>query len=332
MERGTDKVLRGFLDERRREATAIDPRLAVLVDELEGTVGSGGKRLRPRLVLWGYRAGGGSPDDQKDEPILRAAASLELLHTFALIQDDVMDRSQTRRGRPASHVTLAGQASRDARRFGESAAILLGDLALIWADRLMVESGFPPEPLKHALTIYNALRTEVTLGQYLDVLAAHAESPTEEDALQVNRYKTATYTVQRPIQLGLALAGAGSDAIETIPAYAVPAGVAFQLRDDLLGAMGDPAQTGKPSGEDLLAGKPTWLWARTLRLSPEAADLQDLDGLRSAVIDSGAAADAEKKIAELTEEALHALERVPAPNELRRELAELTRQMVWRTS
>ena len=100
MERGTDQVLRGFLDERRREATVIDPRLAVLVDELEGTVGSGGKRLRPRLVLWGYRAGGGSPDDQVDEPILRAAASLELLHTFALIQDDVMDRSQTRRGRP----------------------------------------------------------------------------------------------------------------------------------------------------------------------------------------------------------------------------------------
>src|ERR1700738_1759760 len=116
MERGIDGVLEGFLDDRRQDAAAIDPRLGELVDELKATVGSGGKRLRPRLVLWGYRAGGGSPDDQVDEPILRAAASLELLHTFALIQDDVMDRSPTRRGRPASHVTLARQASSDARR------------------------------------------------------------------------------------------------------------------------------------------------------------------------------------------------------------------------
>jgi geranylgeranyl diphosphate synthase type I len=332
MERGTDRILRGFLSERRQEASEIDPRLAALVDELEATVSSGGKRLRPRLLLWGYRAGAKQVDDQGGEPIQRVAASLELLHTFALIQDDVMDRSPTRRGRPASHVTLAAQASREAGRFGESAAILLGDLALIWADRLMVESGFSKERLTHALAIYNALRTEVTLGQYLDVLAAHADQPTEEDALRVNRYKTATYTVQRPIQLGLALSGADAHAIDAVPAYAVPAGIAFQLRDDLLGAVGDPAQTGKPSGEDLLTRKPTWLWARTLLRSPEAAGLSDLEQLRRAVIESGAAADAEAKIRELAAEALAGLAKMPVSTELRKELVQLTEEMIWRTS
>jgi geranylgeranyl diphosphate synthase, type I len=328
MERGMQRVLDGFLAERRAEAVAIDPRLGPPVDELEAVVCSGGKRLRPRLAVWGYRAGGATPD----EPIMQAAASLELLHTFALIQDDVMDRSTSRRGRPASHVTLAVQADRDRDRFGESAAILLGDLALIWADRLMIESGFPAERLAAGLQVYNELRTEVTLGQYLDVLAAHSERLTEEDALRVNRYKTATYTVQRPIQLGLALAGAGRELIDAVPAYAVPAGIAFQLRDDLLGAVGDPAQTGKPSGEDLVAHKPTWLWARALRLSPGVAELRDLEQLRQAVVASGAAAAAEDKIQELAREALSAARQLPVPPELSVELAELTAQLVWRTS
>jgi geranylgeranyl diphosphate synthase type I len=328
MERGIDGVLEGFLDERRQDAAAIDPRLGEVVDELKATVGSGGKRLRPRLVLWGYRAGGA----EVDEPILRAAASLELLHTFALIQDDVMDRSATRRGRPASHVTLAAQASREPARFGESAAILLGDLALIWADRLMVEAGFTAERLQAALGIYNALRTEVTLGQYLDVLLAHGDRPSEEDALRVNRYKTATYTVQRPIQLGLALAGAAPETIDAVPPFAVPAGIAFQLRDDLLGAVGDPEETGKPSGEDLLVRKPTWLWARTLRLVPGASDLQGVDELRHAVTQSGAAAEAEAKISELTAEALAVARRLPVPLQMREELIGLTEQLVVRRS
>ena len=328
MDSDIDRVLEAFLAERRQEATTIDPRLGTLVDELQATVSSGGKRLRPRLVLWGYRAGG----RRLDEPVLRAAAALELLHTFALIQDDVMDQSATRRGRPASHVTLATLASHEAARFGESAAILLGNLALIWADRLMLDSGFPAPRLEVALAVYNALRTEVTLGQYLDVLLAHGERPSEEEALRVDRYKTATYTVQRPIQLGLALAGAGAEAIEAVPAYAVPAGIAFQLRDDLLGALGDPERTGKPSGEDLLRRKPTWLWARTLRLAPDAAEETDLEALRLRVVDSGAAADAETKIHELVAEALAAAGRLPVAPELRDELVAMTEQMAARTS
>src|SRR5215472_143012 len=305
-------ALRGFLSEMRAVALSIDPRLGPLVDELESAVAAGGKRLRPELAVWGYRAGGA----QVDAPMIRVGAALELLHTFALIQDDVMDRSLTRRGRPASHVVLARSAQVEPERFGPSAAILLGDLALIWADQLLAASGFPPDCLARAQSVYNRLRTEVTLGQYLDVLAAHSRRVTEAEALTVNRYKTASYTVQRPIQLGLALAGAPERLVEAVGGYAIPAGIAFQLRDDVLGAFGDPDLTGKPSGEDLRERKPTWLWARTLRLCPDAERTADVGRLRDLMVESGALAEAEAKIAALVQEAIGAAHQLPVDERL----------------
>lgn len=324
-----DAILRGYLAGRRAEAVALDSRLGALVDELEAAVNSGGKRVRPQLVLWGYRAGGAEPDD----PILHAAGALELLHTFALIQDDVMDRSATRRGRAAAHVTLGRAAEREPEVFGPSAAILLSDLALIWADRLLTtDSGFPPDRLAPALAVYDRLRTEVTLGQYLDVLAAHSRTVPERDALTINRFKTASYTVERPIQLGLALAGAPVPAVDAVSAYAIPAGIAFQLRDDVLGAFGDPAETGKPSGQDLRERKPTWLWARTIARCPEAAEVVDVGRLREVIVASGALADAEAKIDALVAEALEAAARLPVPEALIDELVVLTRRLAWRRS
>lgn len=321
-------ALHDFLAQRRVEAVAIDRRLGPLVDELEAAVSAGGKRLRPLLVAWGYRAGGA----EVDEAIIRAGAALELLHTFALIQDDVMDRSSTRRGRPASHVNLARAAQVDPDVFGPSAAILLGDLALIWADQLLAASGFRAERLTRGLAVYHELRTEVTLGQYLDVLAAHSRQVTEEEALTVNRYKTASYTVQRPIQLGLALAGGPPSTIEAVTSYAIPAGIAFQLRDDVLGAFGDPEETGKPSGEDLRERKPTWLWARTVHLCPEAAAVTDVAALRKLMVESGALAEGEAKIRALTEQALGAARRLPVLEPLVCELVQLTERLVWRRS
>jgi geranylgeranyl diphosphate synthase type I len=321
-------ALGAFLAERRSEATAIDRRLGRLLDELESSVAAGGKRLRPLLAAWGYRAAGAAVDD----PMVRAAAALELLHTFALIQDDVMDQSATRRGRPASHVNLAGEAQIAPERFGPSAAILLGDLALIWADQLLGGSGFPPERLTRGLAVYNELRTEVTLGQYLDVLAAHSRRVTEEEALTVNRYKTASYTVQRPIQLGMALAGAADELLCAVSGYAIPAGIAFQLRDDVLGAFGNPEVTGKPSGEDLRERKPTWLWARTLHLCPEAERTTDVARLRDLMVESGALAEAEAKINALVDEALAAAHRLDVDEGLVCELVGLTERLAWRRS
>jgi len=320
--------LRGFVSEMRVVALSIDARLGPLVDELESAVAAGGKRLRPQLAAWGYRAGG----VPVDAPMIRVGSALELLHTFALIQDDVMDRSLTRRGRPASHVVLARAAQVEPDRFGPSAAILLGDLALIWADQLFAASGFTPERLARAQSFYNRLRTEVTLGQYLDVLAAHSRRVTEAEALTVNRYKTASYTVERPIQLGLALAGASDELIEAVSGYAIPAGIAFQLRDDVLGAFGDPEVTGKPSGEDLRERKPTWLWARTLHLCPEAERVTDVEGLRHLMVESGALAEAEEKIRVLSEEAIAAARRLPVPYALVGELVDITERLVWRRS
>ena len=320
--------LAAFLAERRAQATAIDARLGRLLDELESALDAGGKRLRPLLAAWGYRAGGRELDDA----MVRAAAALELLHTFALIQDDVMDQSATRRGRPASHVSLAAEVAVAPERFGRSAAILLGDLALIWADQLLAGSGFPPGRLTRALAIYNELRTEVTLGQYLDVLAGHSERVTEEQALTVNHYKTASYTVQRPIQLGMALAGAPEALVEAVTGYAIPAGIAFQLRDDVLDAFGDPEVTGKPSGQDLRERKPTWLWARTLNLCPEAAQTTDVARIRRLMVQSGALGEAEGKIRTLVQEAVAAARGLDVAGELVCELVELTERLVWRRS
>jgi len=321
-------ALSGFLAERRAQATAIDPRLERLLDELESAVDAGGKRLRPLLAAWGYRAGGREVDDA----MVAAAAALELLHTFALIQDDVMDQSTTRRGRPASHVSLACAAEIDPERFGLSAAMLLGDLALIWADQMLVGSGFPAERLARGLAVYNELRTEVTLGQYLDVLAAHSHRVTEEEALTVNQYKTASYTVQRPIQLGLALAGAPEPLVAAISGYAIPAGIAFQLRDDVLGAFGDPEVTGKPSGQDLLERKPTWLWARTVHLCPETEETTDVARIRQLMVQSGALGEAEGKIRTLVQEAVAAARALDVQEELVCELVGLTERLAWRRS
>ncbi|MDQ6898609.1 MAG: polyprenyl synthetase family protein [Candidatus Dormibacteraeota bacterium] len=322
-------LLSDFLAARRQQAADLDERLLVLHAELESAIRAPGKRLRPLLACWGHRAAGAAVGRE----MLQAAAALELLHTFALIQDDVIDRAPTRRGRPASHIRLAAAAQGGRRdRFGESAAILLGDLALIWSGQLLVESGFPPELLQAGLGIYHELCAEVTLGQYLDIVVCHTERLTEEDALRVNRYKTACYTVQRPIQLGMALAGAPASLLESVPGFAVPAGIAFQLRDDQLGAFGDPGLTGKPSGQDLLERKPTWLWARTLRLRPDAARLQTVSELRAAALESGAAAAAEAEISRLEAEALAALRAMPVAPAAEVELEQLTERLIRRNS
>ena len=313
------RVLHAFLGARRAEITAIDPSLPVLADELEAVIGSGGKRIRPWLACWGYRATGRALDGR----IVTAASSLELVHTFALLQDDMMDASALRRGRPTTHVTM-----------GSDAALLISDLALVWADQLLSEAGFAPDLLAQAFTVLNALRSEVTLGQYLDLVG----TPDEDRALQVNRLKTASYTVVRPIQLGMTLGGASAELLQGVPAYGEPAGIAFQLRDDVLGAFGDESDTGKPSGDDLRHRKATWLWSRALRLAGEpprastAPDGDQLRGLRSWMRESGAVAEAEALIGRLRAQALDALGRLPVERTLRDELAAMTEELVSRSA
>ena len=200
-------------------------------------------------------------------------AALEFVHASALVHDDVMDGARTRRGRPATHIGFADRhadddLSGDGGDFGIGAAILVGDLALVWSDELLRCSGISEAALSRARAVWDTMRSEVTAGQYLDLLRAAGGLPGPEGALKVARFKSAGYTVQRPLQLGVAIAGAGPRTIEACTAIGLPLGEAFQLRDDVLGVFGDPEITGKSADDDLREGKQTLLVA----LAEEATD------------------------------------------------------------
>ena len=227
-----------------------------LPELLRGLTGVGGKRIRPSMCLWGWVAAGGHRDDSGFEDVLQVATALELLHIFALIHDDVMDESASRRGRPSVH-TLAAQlhlhssGRGSAGRFGESIAVLVGDLAHAEADHLV--TALPPVMRR----IWRVLVIELVRGQSRDLTGSAAGRRDLGHARQVAQMKSGCYTVWRPLQLGAAAAGADDATVAALEVYGAEVGEAFALRDDLLGVWGDPARTGKPAGDDLLSGKPT---------------------------------------------------------------------------
>ncbi|WP_305788630.1 polyprenyl synthetase family protein [Symbioplanes lichenis] len=276
-------TLADFLTSQIAALDAMDPELGSFARTTRDLVLAGGKRLRPVFAHWGWRGVVG--DREPIGPVLPALAALELMHTFALVHDDVMDDSATRRGRPTAHRLFAEQhdsAGRlgDAGRFGSTSAILVGDLCLVWADQLIAQSALTTTTLFAVRARYDHMRVETVAGQYLDVLGeAQPDEWSLDRALLVARHKTAAYTVQRPLQFGLALAGhtrADAAAIDdAYSRYGLAVGEAFQLRDDLLGVYGDPAVTGKPAGDDLRSGKPTALLmlARQLATPAQRAEL-----------------------------------------------------------
>ncbi|HXF36552.1 MAG TPA: polyprenyl synthetase family protein [Actinomycetota bacterium] len=295
-----DAALLAFLSEQEAELAGIHPGAPLLVDELRRLLAAGGKRLRPVLCYWGHRAAGG-PDG---EPILRAAAALELLHTFALIHDDVMDRSPTRRGVPASHVRFAGERpGPDAAHRGLALAVLAGDLAMVLADRLLDASGFPSPVLAEARRRYDRMRVEMAVGQLLDLTA---EGATPADALRISSLKTGGYTFEGPLQVGAILAGGSLEVLTALARYGRPLGQAFQIRDDLEAGGGEP-----PASGVLLA------LAREAAAAPDRALLEraardpgGVDGARvRAVLEAvGARRRAEALLEELVREAVAALE------------------------
>jgi len=220
-----DPVLERFLLERRAELAAMDATAALLADELLRLIRAGGKRIRPALCWWAYRAAGG----EEGEPILRACAALELLHTSALVHDDVIDRDDERRGVPATHARFAEQAPAgiDPDAFGIAAAIVVGDLALVLSEQALRMSGSGRDRLEVAMSRFDRMRSEMAAGQFLDVSGS-------ADRDRVAALKSGSYTAQGPVLIGAALAGAGPDAEEPLRYYADSVGAAFQLRDDVL--------------------------------------------------------------------------------------------------
>ena len=334
-----DKALNEWIQAARPSVASISPDLEAFVDTLASFVLDGGKRLRPAFCYWGYRAAGGSEDD--DESVVRAAAALELLQACALIHDDVLDRSDTRRGAPSVHRRFAmaheaGDFVGDAEAFGNAAAILIGDLALVWADAMLTGSGLAPEALQRALPMWDAMRVEVMCGQYLDVVEQVRGGGSVERALRVARFKAAKYTVERPLHLGAAIGAGSGELLDGLSAYGVPLGEAFQLRDDLLGVFGDPRATGKPAGDDLREGKRTVLVAYAVEHADEAQrevldarvgdhqlDADGVEALRDIITSTGAAAAVERLIEERATAALAALESTPMADDARAELAAL---------
>ena len=220
-----DDVLRGFLAERRDEMAGLDEDAAGAVDEIARLIDAGGKRLRPALCYWGYRAGGG--DD--GEPIVRAAAALELLHTMALVHDDLIDAAAERRGVESSHVRLARAAGSAAG--GRAGALLVGDLAAVFADRLFLESGFPSEILTRALARYHTMRSAMAAGQWLELFGGAAA---DRAAVLVRAtLRGGSYTIEGPLVIGATLAEAPSEIVAALERFGEPLGRAFQLRDDL---------------------------------------------------------------------------------------------------
>jgi geranylgeranyl diphosphate synthase type I len=333
--RAEARIERLLVEERRRWAD-VDPALAEPIDALRDFVDAGGKRLRPAFCYWAYVGAGGTDLDL----VTDAGAGLELLHAFALVHDDVMDGSDRRRGLPTVHRRFAARHEQgswrgEARRFGEGVAILVGDVAFVYADALL--AGVPVA----ARQVWDELRVELNIGQYLDLLGT-ARGADLTTARRIATYKSGKYTIERPLHLGAALAGRGDELGPGLTAYGIPLGEAFQARDDLLGVFGDADATGKPVGDDLREGKPTPLLALAReRATGAALDLLDLVGraeltdadvaaIHTVLHETGAVDDVECRIRELAEQALGVLDDLGVTPDARTALDELAHYVAWR--
>lgn len=341
--------LRLYLRERREAAAYIGTDYDGLIAALEEFVLRGGKRLRPLFAYWGWRAvapdQSGDAAKTLDPDVLRLFGALELLQACALVHDDVIDASATRRGWPTVHVHFTDlhrqQSWRgSAGQFGLSAAILLGDLSLCWADDIIATAPLSVDAHRRVRRVWSDIRTEVLGGQYLDIVNESSGDESIESAMKVNTFKTASYTIARPLQLGAAAAADRPDVQAIFHEVGNDLGVAFQLRDDVLGVFGDPAVTGKPSGDDLRSGKRTVLLAEAVERSgksdPLAAELlrtsvgteltePQVRELCQVIESVGALAAVEARIETLTRRATDMLATAPISEQAKIGLAELAR-------
>ncbi|MEV2248384.1 polyprenyl synthetase family protein [Streptomyces sp. NPDC049970] len=289
------------------------------------------RRAVDTLCVAGWEAAGGTG---APEPVLRAAASLEMFHAFALIHDDIIDASDTRRGRPTVH-----------RQVSTEAAILIGDLALVLADDLLHSGGLTPAQLAAALPIANTLHADTVYGQYLDISHAKQHTISLDQALAITRYKTTKYTIEGPLLLAAALAGADDTLLSTLTAYGIPVGEAFQLRDDLLGVFGNPHHTGKPSLDDLREGKATVLMALALQRADQAQrrilrhhvgkpnlDHDGADQVRGVLTDTGARTAVEEMITQRRQSALTTLDTSALPTHITAALRSMAVSATSRTT
>jgi geranylgeranyl diphosphate synthase type I len=332
-----DERLAGLLADEIARWLVVDPVLVEPLRSLQRLVDAGGKRLRPAFCHWAFVGAGGDHDDPR---VVDAGAAFEMLHAFALVHDDVMDGSDVRRGERTAHLAFADEHRTagwrgEGRRFGEGAAILIGDLAHVYADQLLGDVA------GDVWSVWNELRLELNVGQYLDLVGTARADRDRALAHRISRYKSGKYTIERPLHVGAALAGRLADLRGPLSAYGDPLGEAFQLRDDVLGAFGDPERTGKPVGQDLREGKPTPLLAIAAeRAGDSAADGAatlldrvgdpaltdgDIAAIQQVLVDTGAVEVVERLIDTLTSRAIDGIEAADVTSEARDELVDLAR-------
>ncbi|GAA2864394.1 polyprenyl synthetase family protein [Paenarthrobacter ilicis] len=319
-----------FLAGQQDVMASVSPDAAPLVGSISQLV-SGGKRLRALLCYWGWRGAGGRADDPV---IVTAGCALELFQAAALIHDDIIDRSDTRRGGPSVHKRFsqlhqANAWALDSSHFGDAAAILTGDLCLSYSEESFTDVGPRAAAGTTARSIFNTMRAEVMAGQYLDILEEVAGPVRDREgsvdrAKSIIRYKSAKYSSEHPLALGGALAGASPQLLKAYSEFALPLGEAFQMRDDVLGVFGDPVTTGKPAGDDLREGKRTVLVGFAINQAPAAEadyldrtlgnpalDEEEVERIRDIMVTCGALEATEQLIAELSTQAFDALDRLP---------------------
>lgn len=361
-----DERLSSFVSSREQAMAALSPDLGHLAEYVTGLLANG-KRFRARFCYWGWRAAdhgrdaidatGGTESLSDLDHVVSLATSLEVFHAAALVHDDIMDNSDTRRGKPAAHrffesIHRDRQYSGGAERFGESTALLLGDLLLAWSDDLLGEAvqAQTPDIAQATRTQFSQMRQEVTLGQYLDIHEEAAWNHTAIDerlsrALRVVTYKSAKYSMEAPLLIGASLAGATDEVLEDLSAFGLPLGIAFQLRDDLLGVFGDSEVTGKPSGDDLREGKRTALIALGEQSMPTNAQSlfnellgdrsltgEQIDVLQSTLRSTGAVEEVEGLIDRYANESLAALEAARIAPGAKKELTRLAAAVTKRQS
>lgn len=293
-----DKQLLAYLSEKRQQAKEINPEIVVLVDEIIRFTENGGKRVRPAFMYSGYIAAGG----QAQEAILFASLSVELLHTFALMHDDIIDNSDLRRGELTTHKAFEAyhktrKLKGNKKEFGLSSAILAGDLAFSFAEEILTTAPFPQERIRRARYFFDQMKIQVIYGEYLDVLGGYKDSLTEDEVLQVLEYKTAKYTVERPLHIGAMLAGSDYQTLETFSRYGIPFGQAFQMQDDIVGTFGTEEEIGKPADSDIKEGKKTLLLTKAY----EKADKNQLKVLNRVVGKKGATKEDIAKVKQIME-------------------------------
>jgi len=338
--RDVEAELAALIDREEAAWAAEHADLGVLFDEMRSLVLGGGKRIRPAFCLLGALAAGGSSTGE----VVRAGAALEMLHAMALFHDDVIDASASRRGRETTHVRQAHVHRENAwagesARFGDGVAILVGDLAYVYADRLM--ETMAPEVRE----VWTRMRLEVNIGQYLDVVGSARRDFTPPAAARIALFKTAKYTVERPLHIGALVADprVSRSILDALSRFGTSLGIAFQMRDDVLGVFGEPDVTGKPAGDDLRESKPTALVATAIeradatqrnvlaRIGDPALDGRTIGDIRRVIEETGALAETESRISELTDTALASLDPLGLRGDVREMFLALAHAVAWRS-